>query len=507
MSLVRRIKNAWKAALRSGKIVEKRAKVNQRQQEDFTVFIDNQGCGLNEGRWKTFVEEEEAYRFSLASRTVDYDRFQCKGNYKQWVKVIRLISSQFTDADGSFKPEQKPGKPWKIQFVKFCNRVIHSLPRQHNICEKNWSKLELLQNQLSYVKKTIQPYFTSKQFSGSNNNSQVTKDKLVQLWCEDKKKAISIINNKGYWPETVQPEIDKKKTEEYYENKYNNFRSNLKQIVQDFPDRDENIPDFTPNEPGNVIKASPPGKRWSYDGVRFEDFKKNVSNTSVEVSNILNVIKYFKKSLRTWKGAFVRRNPKKNYDPNDLTTLRDISLLPTIYKIFAKCLVNRILPKLIGSAVQFWQRAYIKDRDRQELIFIMKTAIDDFKHTSSRFYAIFVDFRDAFCSLDQEYLIRSLLDSGIEKTYCLLIADIYQDSYFQVICGKELSREFSLTVGTKTGDPLSAILFIVTLDRSLKDVHNTAIISLNIRDEQRISPLPFSGYPDDIALVSLFEKS
>ena len=106
---------------------------------------------------------------------------------------------------------------------------------------------------------------------------------------------------------------------------------------------------------------------------------------------------------------------QKNYDPNDLTTLRDISLLPTIHKIFAKCLVNRILPQLIGSAVQFWQRAYTKDRDRQELIFLKKTAIDDFRHTSSRFYAIFVDFRDAFGSLDKEYLIRSLMDSGIEK--------------------------------------------------------------------------------------------
>ena len=145
--------------------------------------------------------------------------------------MIRLISSQFTNVDGSFKPEQKAGKPWKNQFVKFCNRVIHSLPRQHNICVKNWSKLELLQNQLPYVKKTIQPYFTSKQFSTSNNNNQVTKDKLVQLWFEDTKKAMSIINNKGYWPETVHPEIDKKKTEEYYENKYNHFRSNLKQIV------------------------------------------------------------------------------------------------------------------------------------------------------------------------------------------------------------------------------------------------------------------------------------
>ena len=59
---------------------------------------------------------------------------------------------------------------------------------------------------------------------------------MVQLWCEDKKKAISIINNKGYWPETVHLEIDKKKTEEYYKNKYNHFRSNLKQIVEDFRD-------------------------------------------------------------------------------------------------------------------------------------------------------------------------------------------------------------------------------------------------------------------------------
>ena len=62
----------------------------------------------------------------------------------------------------------------------------------------------------------------------------------------------------------------------------------------------------------------------------FRRFQENLSNTSMEVSNILNVIKYFKKSPNTWKGAFVRRTSKKSYDPNDLTTLRDISLLPPI---------------------------------------------------------------------------------------------------------------------------------------------------------------------------------
>ena len=502
MSLVRDIKYAWKAALKSGKLVEKRFDITKCQQGDFKAYMAND---LNDDSWNSFVVKEEAYRHSIASKAVEYDRFQCKGNYKLWVKVIRLISSQFTDADGSFKSLQKPEKPWRIQFVKFCNRVVYSLPWEHNVLEKSWSKLELLERQLSYIKKTIQPYFSSKQYNTSNNNNKVTREKLVQLWFDERKKAINIINNKGVWPETVHAKIDKKKTEEYYENKYSQHRSNLKQIVDDFQGGDDNIPDFTPEETGNIIRGLPCGKKWGYDGVCFEDFKKDIYYTSVEVSDILNVIKYYKKSPRTWKGALIRRNPKKNYDPDDLTTLRDISLLPTIYKIFAKCLVNSILPKIIGAAVQFWQRAYIKNRDRQELIFLMKTAIDDFKHTSSRFYTIFVDFRDAFGSIDQEYLIRSLLDCAIEKTYCLLIADIYQDSYFEVICGKEISKEFSLTIGTKTGDPLSAILFIITLDRSLKQVHNRAIISLNIQDEQRISPLPFAGYADDIALVSSSE--
>ena len=83
----------------------------------------------------------------------------------------------------------------------------------------------------------------------------------------------------------------------------------------------------------------------------------------------------------------------------------------------------------------------------------MKTAIDDVKHQSSRFYTIFVDFRDAFGSLHQEYLMWSLLDCSIEKLYCTLIVDIYENSYFEVICGNELSKEFLLSIGTKTGDP------------------------------------------------------
>ena len=105
------------------------------------------------------------------------------------------------------------------------------------------------------------------------------------------------------------------------------------------------------------------------------------------------------------------------------TTLRDISLLPCLYKVFIKCIVERIKSTIIENTVGYWQRAYISKRDRQELIFCLKTAIDDFRHSKSRFYALFVDFRDAFGSISQESLIKSLLECGIEQTYCYIIAD------------------------------------------------------------------------------------
>ena len=102
---------------------------------------------------------------------------------------------------------------------------------------------------------------------------------------------------------------------------------------------------------------------------------------------------------------------------------------------------------------------YIENRDRQELIFLMQTEIDDFKHISTRFYTVFVDFRDAFGSVDQKYLIRALLDSGVEKMYCELIADIHEESHFDVICGNQLSKEFALPVLTKTGPTQCSVVY------------------------------------------------
>ena len=206
------------------------------------------------------------------------------------------------------------------------------------------------------------------------------------------------------------------------------------------------------------------------------------------------------------KHGLIKRAPKKNYSEPDLSSLRDISLLSCVYKLFMKCLLKCITPRLTENVIGFWQRDYLNKQDRQELIFCVKTAIEDFKHMSSKFYGLFIDFRDTFDSLDQSHMIKNLAACGIEETYCKIVLDIYQDSHFEVICDEGLSKEFALKSGCKTGDPASPIFFILNIDKSLHGPMDIALDKLSILDEHYISPILVAGYVADILLISLLEN-
>ena len=216
---------------------------------------------------------------------------------------------------------------------------------------------------------------------------------------------------------------------------------------------DVNVEPFTTDEILINLRSCNFGSASGKDGVLYADIMTQWNTIKNDVCNIFNTVLNNERASRDWKHALIKRTPKKNYSENDLTSLRDISLLPCLYKLFMKCLVSRIKHRVMNNIVGYWQRAYLPSRDRQELIFCLKTALDDFRHISSPFYGLFIDFRDAFGSIKQEVMIQDLIDAGIEKPYCSIIADIYQDSFFEVLCDDGLSKEIELTVGVKTGDP------------------------------------------------------
>ena len=189
----------------------------------------------------------------------------------------------------------------------------------------------------------------------------------------------------------------------------------------------------------SVITKLPNGKSPGLDGVQYEDVKKNFNTVKRILVDAFNVTLLNSKIPRDWKHDLVKRIPKNNFQQEDLTTLRDISLSSVVYKIFSRCIIQRILPT-IAPKISFWQRAFMPGRNRQDLIFCLKTALDDFRHLSTKIHILFIDFADAYGSVKHEEIRRTLREYNISADYCAIIEDIYENPSFQVMCGDTLSQ-------------------------------------------------------------------
>ena len=133
-----------------------------------------------------------------------------------------------------------------------------------------------------------------------------------------------------------------------------------------------------------------------------------------------------------------------------------------------------------------------------EHVFCLKTAIDDFKH-ESRFYAVFLDFRDAFGSLPHCVMLHSLEEINLPEQYIHIVKDVYEKSFIRVICGQQLTKPVKLEVGIKTGCLWSAVNFIVALNHWLKWICLLA-------PPGSTSPNPVQAYADDVLLASREEN-
>lgn len=103
-----------------------------------------------------------------------------------------------------------------------------------------------------------------------------------------------------------------------------------------------------------------------------------------------------------------------------------------------------------------------------EHVFCLRTAIDDFKHDSSKFFAVLLDFRDAFGTSPHNVMMHALKEMNLPQAYINIVIDVYKTSFTQVICGNTLTDPIPLEIGIKTGCPWNAINFILAIDNWLK---------------------------------------
>ena len=127
--------------------------------------------------------------------------------------------------------------------------------------------------------------------------------------------------------------------------------------------------------------------------------------------------------------------------------------------------------------------------------------MDDFRHKSTKFIIVFIDFADAFCNVKNEFIFETLSHFGIPEKYACLIEDIYKHSTFKVTCSADFTKLLFIIRGMKAGDPLSALMFILIINRICKPMIHTAIANSNLYNEHNLNPIPAQTFTDDIVTV------
>ena len=109
------------------------------------------------------------------------------------------------------------------------------------------------------------------------------------------------------------------------------------------------------------------------------------------------------------------------------------------------------------------------DSGCRDHIFSLKVAIHQFLSKRQHVFITFIDFKAAFGSVDDNFMLRTLLEMNVSTKLSRLIAVIYRQ--FQMVVkdrGGSLSRAFRIHRGIIEGDPMSPLLFIASLAAILR---------------------------------------
>lgn len=166
----------------------------------------------------------------------------------------------------------------------------------------------------------------------------------------------------------------------------------------------------------------------------------------------------------TLRQASITQLPKKNKDPLDCSSYRPISLTNCDGKVFSKVItlhLESVLPYLISKD----QTGFVRDKQSyfnlRRLFNIIYTKSDKFAPEA----VISLDMEKAFDRVEWGYLFYTLYRFGFGHKFIKLIKLIYTDPTASVFITNSISSDyFNLQRGTKQGDPLSPLLFVLAIE-------------------------------------------
>ena len=245
------------------------------------------------------------------------------------------------------------------------------------------------------------------------------------------------------------------------------------------------------------------------DGVPAELWK--FAPRSVHIALLAHFNKAFKEAASpdSWKIADVIMIFKgKKKDPTLPESYRPISLINTVYKIYASMIHYR-LKAAIDDRISTVQFGFRSGRSTSTPLFIIRRLIELHERHQETFYALFLDWAQAFDSVTHVAIENALLRIGVHPAFTAAILSIYQGCQFAVKDSNARSSRKQFSRGIRQGCPLSPYLFIITLSVLFQDTYDTYKSAFGPLPTvlQSDSPLCDIEYADDTVLLSRTQQA
>ena len=159
----------------------------------------------------------------------------------------------------------------------------------------------------------------------------------------------------------------------------------------------------------------------------------------------------------------------KKCDPLQLINHRPIALANTIYKLFIITLTSIL--SAYGEQHQILhdsQEGFRAERSTSRQLQLIIATLEDAKFTNQDIYLLYMDFKNAFGSLDHARL-EIIKDLGYSESAITLIGNIYSHSN-TIYTGEHFGKTKPIPIQRATiqGDTLSMYLFLIFLEPLLR---------------------------------------
>ena len=228
------------------------------------------------------------------------------------------------------------------------------------------------------------------------------------------------------------------------------------------------IPLFTPEEVSDAIKRLRSNRCPDQCGVVAEMLKAG-SGVLVDVLCSLynQIVQPDAPPPESWKRSMVTVIYKSG-DKQLPQQYRPITIIPLLYKVFARLLYQRLSAFLLPAQPPA-QAGFRPNYSTDDHLFTFAQIFEKSNEWKVPVWIATIDFQKAFDTVEHQSLWNALHKQKVPDAYVRILAKLYTGQEAQVRTDKT-SRIFSLERGTKQGDPLSSLLFNAILEDIFGDV-------------------------------------